>query len=49
VFGLLIQRTGRYEIPLFITAGLLLAGVVCSMRIDPTDTLRNAIDSKVRV
>jgi sugar phosphate permease len=51
VFGLLIQRTGRYEIPLFVTAGLLLAGVVCSMRIDPTDTMRGArsIDSKVRV
>ena len=24
VFGVLIQRTGRYELPLFISAGLLL-------------------------
>ena len=35
-FGVLIERTGRYELPLFISAGLLLAGVCCAMGIDPT-------------
>jgi ACS family D-galactonate transporter-like MFS transporter len=36
VFGVLIQRTGRYELPFFISAGLLLAGALCSLGIDPT-------------
>ena len=36
VFGVLIERTGRYELPFFISAGLLLVGVLCSLRIDPT-------------
>jgi ACS family D-galactonate transporter-like MFS transporter len=36
VFGILIQRTGRYELPFFISAGLLLVGALCSLRIDPT-------------
>jgi ACS family D-galactonate transporter-like MFS transporter len=36
VFGFLIQRTGSYTIPFSISAGLLLAGVLCSLRIDPT-------------
>jgi MFS family permease len=36
VFGLLIQRTGRYELPLFISAALLVVGAICSLRIDPT-------------
>ncbi len=36
VFGVLIQRTGHYELPLFISAGLLLAGAFCAMGIDPT-------------
>src|SRR5262249_47869951 len=40
VFGLLIQRTGRYEFPLFMSAGLLLAGAVCSLKIDPTATIQ---------
>ena len=35
-FGALIQQTGRYELPFFISAGLLLAGALCSLRIDPT-------------
>jgi ACS family D-galactonate transporter-like MFS transporter len=51
VFGVLIQRTGRYELPLFISAALLLVGALCSLKIDPTlkvQTLRSA-DSKVRV
>ena len=36
VFGVLIQRTGHYELPFFISAALLLVGAVCSLRIDPT-------------
>jgi sugar phosphate permease len=36
VFGVLIECTGRYELPLFISAGLLLVGALCSLRIDPT-------------
>jgi hypothetical protein len=36
VFGVLIERTGRYELPLFISAALLLVGALCSLRIDPT-------------
>jgi len=35
VFGVLIERTGHYELPLFISAGLLLAGALCSLGIDP--------------
>jgi ACS family D-galactonate transporter-like MFS transporter len=35
VFGVLIQRTGRYEAPLFISAGLLLVGALCTLGIDP--------------
>ena len=36
VFGMLIQRTGRYDLPLFLSAALLLVGAICSLRIDPT-------------
>ncbi len=39
VFGVLIERTGHYELPLFISAGLLLVGAVCSLAIDPTATV----------
>jgi sugar phosphate permease len=35
-FGVLIERTGHYELPFFISAGLLLVGAVCSLGIDPT-------------
>jgi sugar phosphate permease len=35
VFGVLIERTGHYELPLFISAGLLLVGALCSLGIDP--------------
>jgi sugar phosphate permease len=51
VFGLLIQRTGRYEAPLLISAALLLAGAGCSLKIDPTATTSGAQPghSKVRV
>jgi ACS family D-galactonate transporter-like MFS transporter len=36
VFGVLIQRTGHYELPFYISAALLLAGAVCALGIDPT-------------
>jgi sugar phosphate permease len=36
VFGVLIQRTGHYELPFFISAGLLLVGAISSLGIDPT-------------
>jgi len=36
VFGWMIQRTGRYELPFFLSAGLLLVGAMCSFGIDPT-------------
>jgi ACS family D-galactonate transporter-like MFS transporter len=51
VFGLLIERTGRYDLPLFMSAGLLLAGAVCSLRIDPTATIQVArpVVAKARV
>jgi len=50
-FGVLIQRTGRYDLPLFISAALLLAGAVCSLKIDPTATIEAArpAGSRVRV
>lgn len=35
VFGMLIPRTGHYELPFYISAGLLLVGAVCSFGIDP--------------
>ncbi len=39
VFGVLIERTGHYELPFFLSAGLLLVGALCSLRIDPTLTV----------
>jgi sugar phosphate permease len=36
VFGVLIQSTGSYEIPFWISAGLLAIGAVGSLFIDPT-------------
>lgn len=36
VFGLLIDRTGSYELPFLISAGLLAVGAVCAMFVDPT-------------
>jgi len=51
VFGALIQRTGRYELPLFISAALLLAGAICSLKIDPTATVSidGSVDSRAGV
>jgi len=48
VFGVLIQRTGRYDLPLFISAGLLLVGAVLSMRIDPTARVEALVEHKGR-
>jgi ACS family D-galactonate transporter-like MFS transporter len=39
VFGVLIQRTGHYELPFYISAGLLLIGALCALGIDPTVTV----------
>jgi sugar phosphate permease len=48
VFGVLIERTKHYELPLFISAGLLLLGAICSLAIDPTRTVvLQAADSRV--
>ena len=48
VFGVLIERTGHYEPPLFISAGLLLVGAVCSLAIDPTATVPlQPVDSRL--
>jgi len=51
VFGALIQRTGRYELPLLVSAALLLAGAVLSLRIDPTATIAfgGGVASRARV
>jgi len=51
VFGVLIERTGRYELPLFISAALLLVGALCSLSIDPALTVQTlpSADSKVPV
>jgi cyanate permease len=35
IFGFLIDKTGSYEMPFTITAGLLAVGVVCALFIDP--------------
>src|SRR6185503_4882388 len=42
VFGILIQRTGRYDLPLTISAVLLLVGALCSLGIDPTVKVEEA-------
>jgi ACS family D-galactonate transporter-like MFS transporter len=36
VFGVLIDRTGSYEAPFLISAGLLGLGAICAMFVDPT-------------
>ncbi len=42
VFGFVIQRTGSYRPPFFISAALLLLGAVVSTAIDPTRTISSA-------
>jgi ACS family D-galactonate transporter-like MFS transporter len=38
-FGMIIQRTGRYDLPFLISAGLLLIGAGFAVFIDPMRTL----------
>jgi MFS family permease len=45
VFGVLVERTGGYDLPLAISAGLLLVGALCSLRIDPTGRVDPSIRS----
>jgi MFS family permease len=48
VFGVLIERTGHYELPLFISAALLLVGAIGSLTIDPTRTIvLQPVDSRL--
>jgi ACS family D-galactonate transporter-like MFS transporter len=39
VFGMIIQRTGRYDIPFLISGALLLAGAGAALLIDPMRTI----------
>ena len=39
VFGMIIQRTGRYDLPFLISAGLLLLGAAAAVLIDPNRTI----------
>lgn len=41
VFGFLIDRTGSYQLPFMISAGLLAIGAVSSLAIDPTKRVRD--------
>jgi ACS family D-galactonate transporter-like MFS transporter len=41
VFGFLIQKTGSYEVPFLISGGLLGIAALCSLRIDPTDKVKD--------
>ena len=36
VFGVIIERTGRYDVPFLLSGGLLLVGAVMALFIDPT-------------
>jgi len=47
VFGVLIERTGRYDLPLFISAALLLVGAIAALSIDPTRTVLQPADSSL--
>jgi len=51
MFGVLIERTGGYDLPLVISAGLLLVGALSSLAIDPTARvgMARAMDAGVRV
>jgi MFS family permease len=43
VFGFLIQRTGDYQLPFFLSAGLLLLGAVCALKIDPLKRVKEPV------
>lgn len=47
VFGFLIEKTGSYEIPFLISAGLLGVAALCSLLIDPTNKLKEDIAETV--
>ncbi|MDE2395787.1 MAG: MFS transporter [Burkholderiales bacterium] len=42
VFGYLVQRTGRYEVPFAVSALLLAVGIVAALFIDPNRKLADA-------
>jgi predicted MFS family arabinose efflux permease len=42
VFGYLIETTGSYQVPFFVSAGLLGVGVIASLFIDPTNKLADS-------
>jgi ACS family D-galactonate transporter-like MFS transporter len=41
VFGFLIERTGNYQLPFFLSAALLLVGAVCALKIDPLQRVQD--------
>jgi ACS family D-galactonate transporter-like MFS transporter len=51
VFGVLIQRTGRYDVPLLVSAGLLVVGALCALKIDPAGMVEGVqgVDPEVSV
>ncbi|MDB5762309.1 MAG: ral substrate transporter:Major facilitator superfamily 1 [Herminiimonas sp.] len=42
VFGFMIQKTGSYEVPFLISAGLLGVAALCSLLIDPTNKVADS-------
>src|SRR6185295_5745128 len=42
VFGLIIERTGRYDLPFLVSAGLLLVGAAAALFINPAHTVAGA-------
>jgi ACS family D-galactonate transporter-like MFS transporter len=44
VFGVIIERTGRYEVPFLLSGGLLLVGALAALFIDPTRRVRPDIE-----
>jgi ACS family D-galactonate transporter-like MFS transporter len=49
VFGYLIQRTGSYEVPFLISAGLLGVAAIVSLWIDPTKSIQEEPSEKMRL
>ncbi|HUW38806.1 MAG TPA: MFS transporter [Rhodocyclaceae bacterium] len=43
VFGFLIDKTGSYQLPFLISAGLLAIGAACALLIDPTKKLEDEV------
>jgi len=42
LFGFLIDRTGNYQLPFFLSAALLLVGALFALRIDPLERVQAA-------